>query len=238
MYNFDYYNSLDGLNGTTSLAAATAVVGILIAVISIALIIGIISYVFESISLYTIAKNRGIENPWLAWIPVANAFLLGKISDYYTVKETGKSNNFAIIMLCLSIATFVLPFTFIFALLAPFTAIALAVFEYISIYKFYRSVNPNNATLLLVLSIIFSIALPFILFAYRNKPDVYIPQQPQYAPAQPYQQPYQQSPYQQSPYQQNVYQQPVQPQTPVQPQAPAEQSPAQPQQDEKPDWEK
>ena len=40
-------------------------------------VIGIAFYVLKSIGLSTLAKNRGIENPWLAWIPVADLYILG-----------------------------------------------------------------------------------------------------------------------------------------------------------------
>lgn len=38
-------------------------------------------FVFTAVALYTLAKNRGIRHPWLAWIPVANVWILGSLSD-------------------------------------------------------------------------------------------------------------------------------------------------------------
>ncbi len=41
------------------------------------------AYVLMALGLYTIARNRGIHRPWLAWIPIGNLWLLGCISDHY-----------------------------------------------------------------------------------------------------------------------------------------------------------
>lgn len=46
-------------------------------------LLAIAGYVFLAIGLYAIAKRRCIQRPWLAWIPVANMWMLGCISDQY-----------------------------------------------------------------------------------------------------------------------------------------------------------
>lgn len=46
-------------------------------------LIGIAIYVLTALGLQTIAKRRGINNPWLAWIPIADMWVLGCISDQY-----------------------------------------------------------------------------------------------------------------------------------------------------------
>lgn len=61
---------------------ALAAVFIVIAVVCmIALAISLVLYIFRSIALYTLAENRRIPNPWLAWIPFANAYLVGALGD-------------------------------------------------------------------------------------------------------------------------------------------------------------
>ena len=42
-------------------------------------IIGIAAYILTALGLYAIAKNRGMENPWLAWIPIAQFYIIGAI---------------------------------------------------------------------------------------------------------------------------------------------------------------
>jgi len=41
--------------------------------------IGVAAYVLASLGLMKLAENRRIENPWLAWIPFGNLFILGKL---------------------------------------------------------------------------------------------------------------------------------------------------------------
>lgn len=57
------------------------------------LVISVGSYVLQSVSLYTIAKRRGIHKPWLSWLPVGDAWILGCISDQYQYVVKGKVKN-------------------------------------------------------------------------------------------------------------------------------------------------
>ena len=50
-------------------------------------------YVFRSLGIYTIAKRRALNNPWFAWIPVVNLYLLGSLSDQYQYVVKGKNKN-------------------------------------------------------------------------------------------------------------------------------------------------
>lgn len=159
----------------------------------------ITTYVLQSLGVYTIAKRRGIHNPWLSWIPVANMWILGSISDQYQYVAKGCVRNRRKVLLGLSIATVaaVIPmYISIFA--AMFSeaagamnsdvvlggalvtmmltyvvilvlAIILAVFQYIALYDLFASCDPGNAVLYLVLSILLGVVLPFFIFACRKK---------------------------------------------------------------------
>lgn len=54
-------------------------------------ILSIVSYVLMALGLYAIAKRRGINKPWLAWVPVGNMWLLGCISDQYNYVVKGQN---------------------------------------------------------------------------------------------------------------------------------------------------
>ena len=45
----------------------------------VALLIGLISYIVTAYSYMVMAKNSGIENSWLAWIPLANIWIIGEL---------------------------------------------------------------------------------------------------------------------------------------------------------------
>ena len=52
-----------------------------IAIIYLVLLAYVITnYVIRAIGLHRIAKNSGVENAWLAWIPLADLYLLGKVT--------------------------------------------------------------------------------------------------------------------------------------------------------------
>lgn len=58
-------------------AGALALLGVLGFVF---LIIGVVFYVYHALALSTIAKKTNTENPWLAWIPIANVVLMLNIA--------------------------------------------------------------------------------------------------------------------------------------------------------------
>ena len=72
---------------------------------SMALVIA--TYVLTALSYYTVACRRGLKNPWLAWIPVANLWLLGSISDQYRYVVKGEYKSKRKILLGLGIASMV-----------------------------------------------------------------------------------------------------------------------------------
>ena len=63
----------------------------------------ILAYVFTALSLYTIAQRRGIKNPWMAWVPVLNAWILGSISDQYRYVVKGQIRNRRKVLVALNV---------------------------------------------------------------------------------------------------------------------------------------
>ena len=73
---------------------------------------GIAAYVLRSIGLYSIAKRRGINHPWMAWVPVVDMWLLGCISDQFQYVVKGKNKNKRKWLLGLNIAMWVVYIVF------------------------------------------------------------------------------------------------------------------------------
>ena len=171
------------------------------------MLLSIASYVLTALALYTIARRRGLRRPWLAWIPVADSWLLGSLSDQYRYVVMGEHKSKRKILLFLRI---VIAFMWIslmgllvnlcfhavgsvvwgsinddqiFQILhqalnllvvcLPLIgiSIAYAVFRYMALYDLYKSLDPANGVLFLVLSILFGVTEPFFLFFSRNKDD-------------------------------------------------------------------
>lgn len=164
-------------------------------------VLKVVCYVFTGLSLYTIAKRRGIRKYGLAWVPIINVWILGSISDQYKYVTTGKTQGRRKILLCLSVLQALSSIIAVVYLAAKFfgfvltdrsldsaifgllgTAVVLVllilvisivylVFYFISLYNVFMSCMPGDATLFLVLSIFFRVTTPFFLFACRNKDD-------------------------------------------------------------------
>ena len=87
----------------------------------------LIAYILLAVGLYTIAKRRGINNPWLAWIPFGQTWVLGCISDQYQYVAKGQEKSKRKSMLLMEILTSVagiaasvLLFTAIFRMIPSF----------------------------------------------------------------------------------------------------------------------
>lgn len=87
---------------------AFMLVGFLLIFALIALVVGFVMYILQSVGLYTIAKRRGIKHAWLAWIPVGMYWLVGCISDQYRYVAKGEVKNRRTVMLVLSAVSTVL----------------------------------------------------------------------------------------------------------------------------------
>ena len=71
-------------------------------------LISIAVYVFTALGLYTLAQRRGLRNPWLAWIPVANVWILGSLSDQYRYVVRGQVRSKRKVLLTLNIISAVM----------------------------------------------------------------------------------------------------------------------------------
>lgn len=75
------------------MAAVSGVIIILVFFYIIMLGLLVASYIMSAIGFQTIARRRGIKCPWLAWIPFANYWILGGISDEYDCRNGKKSSK-------------------------------------------------------------------------------------------------------------------------------------------------
>lgn len=177
------------------------ITSILVTILVVAGILSLVTYIFSSLGFYTLAKRRGIRAPGLAWIPIGGTrWILGSLSDQYASLTGAKLRCSRHILLwgelvltAAAIPLLVFAIQLLTATLAGqdvtmqlmqlngvqtllnLASIALSVMIYIALYKVYKSCDPKHAVLFLVLSILFSITMPFFVFACRNK-DLGMPQ--------------------------------------------------------------
>lgn len=185
---------LENLNG---FGLASSIVAVCFLLFFILAAFAVVSYVFSSLSLYTIAKRRQIPCCGLAWVPLGNLWILGALADEYQTRKTGKSSRLRIwlfslaaaailIYICLFVYLFstvirlsasaaeaqilgVIAPVFLALLLVVAMLIACSVLEYICIYRLFLSCKPSNAVLYLLLTIFVNVTYPFLLFSCRNR---------------------------------------------------------------------
>ena len=75
-------------------------------------------YILLSLGLYTIAKRRGLNNPWLAWIPFGNVWILGSIADQYQYSVKNKKTSRRKVLLGLQIGLSVVAVILVVAMVA------------------------------------------------------------------------------------------------------------------------
>lgn len=156
-------------------------------------------YILNSLGFYTLAKRRGILHPGLAWVPIGGQdWIVGSLADQYVYLTEGKAKRQRTLLLWLNIGVWAVSMAYIGiavlmifrtaasgggdeAFLASFmsflgiyflllaVAIVYAVFLYIALHRVYKSCDPKNATLFLVLSILVNVTQPFFVFFSRNK---------------------------------------------------------------------
>ena len=65
MYMYDDYLGDFSSQSDSFMAIMPMIMSVLGIILVISLVIGVICYVFNSLGLYTMAKNRNLTNPWL-----------------------------------------------------------------------------------------------------------------------------------------------------------------------------
>ena len=129
-------------------------------------IIGIAAYILTALGLYKMAQKQGEPNAWLAWVPIAQLYIIGKI-----VKE-------------LKLGTLVIPRM---DMVLPLGALAVAILSWIpvlgwllavafyamfiyTLYLLFKKYVPDQAVLYTVLSALGLFAV--FIFIIRDKEPV------------------------------------------------------------------
>lgn len=89
-------------------------------------LIELVLYIFESIGLYAMARNTGLNNAWLSWLPIGRDYLIGALADRYFLTCRQKSGWLRILLTTLSAIQF--PLSLVGILLA-FIIISLFIYS-------------------------------------------------------------------------------------------------------------
>lgn len=176
--SYDYY-------GYGALAAVLALIGV------IAVVVAIASYVISGLALSKMAKNAGIENPWLAWVPIAQLYILGMLAERSYRFHYGKALpvSFAIILPVAQGINYAVSFL-IGGGFSTFVGLLTAVCVGAGCYLVFKDYTPGKETLYTVLAVIISISYPILLLINKDNVPVSVTgtgfaAQPKYDGTQP-----------------------------------------------------
>lgn len=81
--------------------------------LGVALCVALVMYLLEAISLYKMAKNMELKNPWISFIPIVSSYAFGRIGQRYVKNDGTPSAKLGKILLILEIILAVLLIAFI-----------------------------------------------------------------------------------------------------------------------------
>ena len=151
------------MSGLFAALFAMAFLGIIIFAIAVAY------YVLFSLGLYQLDKNNNIENPWVAFIPIAQLYVIGIIVKNVKIQDKVIPS----LELVLPVGYLAVIILNKIPLLGFLLSIAYLVFFALAIYKLYNEYRPESAVLWLILSIFI---LPVLIFIMRNDSPVNKPE--------------------------------------------------------------
>jgi len=141
-----------------------ALIGMLIAIF----VIVVPLYILMAVGLSKMAKNKGIQNPWLAWVPIGNFYMLGKVVDNVDVA----SMNINKLEMVLPVAFIAIGILSNIPFLGGLISLAFYVFLVFVAIKIAKMYAPENFTMYAVLTALF---FPIMIFVLRNKMAVDVP---------------------------------------------------------------
>lgn len=126
---------------------------------------GLVLYILHAVGLYKMGKTTGLELRWLAFLPIANLYVMGKLVGNMTISghEVPKPE---IILPVSAVAVLVIgQLPVIGALLT----LAVCIIYFIALYKLYKNYRPDRAAIYLIVSVVLGFMIPVFIFVMRNE---------------------------------------------------------------------
>ena len=161
------------LNGAAS-AAVNGFFAVLGFLVIILFLLAVAMYLLQSIGFYKMGKRAGVSNSWLAFIPPFNGYVMGKILGPERVKFLGQKITSP--ELLIPVTPFIMAFSN--SLTASGSALLYLLYFVINLvgvifllvcnYQFLKMYKGESAKILFILSLVFPIIWPFLIFSMRN----------------------------------------------------------------------
>ncbi|MBQ3334866.1 MAG: hypothetical protein IJG85_04670 [Eubacteriaceae bacterium] len=163
----------------TSSSALGAVLAAIGGMIIFFLIIGIILYILGSLGFYSMCKNKGLNNPWMAWIPYLRDYKKGELLND-TVSIAGliiPAAKWILVLapIALSLLLNIQTDNGIVRGILSLITIAYYVYYMAANYRLYKLYKPESATVYTVVNVILPFLGPIFVFILRhNEPQEYL----------------------------------------------------------------
>lgn len=152
-------------------------------VLVIAGVIALAVYICQSIALMNIARRRGLNSPWIAWIPFCGGYALGRISDDINLKK-GKKSSHRKVLLGMELATVILSAIVLLSVISVmqdlFTQALAGTLDYMTEEEVLRLMTPMLASLVLLLPLMV-VAVIYAIFLYIALYNTFKAYSPNYA---------------------------------------------------------
>lgn len=125
----------------------------------IIIIFTLVMYLLQAFAMMKMADNLGIENSWLAFIPIANYWIYGELVSEKLGGEGGKK------VLIVMVASLILSFI---PVIGWVVSAGVSIFSLVLAYWLLSRYSENAVIWFVVSFITGFIAYPIILFALRN----------------------------------------------------------------------
>lgn len=126
-------------------------------------LVGIALYFMMAWALYQMALKESLEYPWIAFIPVANFYILGKLVKDVSIGTFNVPSIEYVLPAGLLLSSLPIPG------LRFIIAIAFAVLLFFVLSKLYKMYSMGNETLYAILSIVLPFLFPVFLFLIKDK---------------------------------------------------------------------
>lgn len=118
-------------------------------------------------SLYVIAKRNNVSNPWIAFVPILQYYIIGSLCEEYELFGI-RIKRLEIVMCVLAFVQVLAGFSTVFG--AGVIDFAVGILIALIMHKFFYLFDPSTATVFAILCMLGRIPLAIILFVTKDKP--------------------------------------------------------------------
>lgn len=143
-----------------------AVWGVIFLYLNLFLAVAVVAlYLLQALGLYGMAEKAAVTPRWVAFIPVVNAYVWGKIIKEIRIGDYVLAHPEII----LPVAPFIYGMLYDINILGPLLLLCFLVLYAAGYYSLYSLYRPDNAAIYTIISIVFPFVMPFFFYSLRNE---------------------------------------------------------------------